>query len=224
MESQTVTLEHKTFVPINEYANREGISRRTANRYAKIGKIQTAKHKGRTMVIDKPIEPEPITPEKDNQESQTGQQSGQIELFGQQQWFELGKLTIRAKSRQTWQFLAIVAFVLFVGTLAMSGWFYLECQVALEQVTTAQARLTDKTDHLTATQQQIADSGNEIKELEAELVNKQDELNTAQAESVAAVGRLQEQIAELNTELVNIAKNVPDLSSRVIEPDPNTAK
>lgn len=214
MESQTVTLEHKQFVPIDEYANREGISRRTANRYAKIGKIQTAKHKGRTMVIDKPIEPEPIMPKKDNQESQTRQQSGQIELFGQQQWFELGKLTIRAKSRQTWQFLAITSFVLIVTILGLSGWLFLERQVKTERLDLAQTKIMLMTEQSGQSKIHIAD-----------LRNK---LQIQQAESIATVGRLQNQISELTDKLLfsldsGAAVITPGPGAAVIPPGPGAA-
>lgn len=210
MENQPVTLGHKTFVPINDYANREGISRRTANRYARIGKIQTVKYKGRTMVIDKPIEPEPITPKRDDQESQTRQQSGRIELFGQQQWFELGKLTIRAESRQTWQIFAITSFVLVAIILGLAGWLFLDRQIKTERLDSAQTKIMQMAEQSGQSKIQIADLQNSLK--------------IQQAESISTVGRLQNQIIELTDKLLELTKEIPDPETKIPltnQSDPN---
>ena len=50
-----MTAHNRPLLPIEQYANREGISVEEAEQCAKIGIIQLRKHRGQTYVIDLPV-------------------------------------------------------------------------------------------------------------------------------------------------------------------------
>lgn len=53
IESETILhAESELLLPIEEYAERHGISRRTVNRYVKSGRLESTKQRGRTIIID----------------------------------------------------------------------------------------------------------------------------------------------------------------------------
>lgn len=58
---QTLQLK-RPLVPIEEYVAREGISPSVVQEYRQLGIVQIRKHKGRTFVIDVPIDPYPAGP------------------------------------------------------------------------------------------------------------------------------------------------------------------
>jgi len=115
IESETVMhVEPELILPIDEYAARHGISRRTVSRYVKIGRLESAKQRGRTMIIDKPLKPA-------TQDTRQGQANidSQIVQFAQADWIRYGSLLTKSKSKTLWQTYAIVVtFLLFAFVLA----------------------------------------------------------------------------------------------------------
>lgn len=120
IESETVlTGEPELLLPIDEYATRHGISRRTVNRYVKSGRLDATKQHGRTIIIDKPLKPQ----SQDTRHVKPNIDS-QIVPFAQADWIRYGFLQARSKSKTIWQTYAIVLTVLFVALLMVSLWLF----------------------------------------------------------------------------------------------------
>ena len=120
IESETVlTGEPELILPIDEYATRHGISRRTVNRYVQKGRLESTKQRGRTMIIDKPLKPsaQDIRHVKPNMDSQ-------MVPFSPTELIRYGFLQAKAKSKTIWQTYAIVVTVLFVALLLVSLWLF----------------------------------------------------------------------------------------------------
>ena len=124
IESETVlTGEPELLIPIDEYASRHGISRRTVNRYVEKGRLESTKQRGRTMIIDKPLKPKAqdtqhVTPNTDSQ----------MVPFSPNDLIRFGILQYRSKSKAIWQTYAIIVTVLFVAALMASLWLYMQWQ------------------------------------------------------------------------------------------------
>ncbi len=120
VESETVlTGEPELLLPIDEYAARHGISRRTVNRYVKSGRLDSTKQRGRTIIIDKPLKPSShdsrhVKPNTDSQ----------LVMFAQADWIRYGYLKARSKSKAIWQAYAIVVTILFFAFVLTSLWLF----------------------------------------------------------------------------------------------------
>ena len=120
IESETVLHgEPELLLPIDEYALRHGVSRRTVNRYVKSGRLDSTKSHGRTMILDKPLKP----PVQDTRNVQANIDS-QLVPFAQADWIRFGMLQARSKSKAIWQAYAIVLTALFVALLLASLWLF----------------------------------------------------------------------------------------------------
>ena len=120
VKSETVLHgEPELLLPIDEYAKRQGVSRRTVNRYVQSGRLESTKQRGRTMIIDKPLKPksEDTRHVKPNIDSQ-------IVPFARADWIRYGMLQNRSKSKVIWQTYAIVVTVLFVALMLASLWLF----------------------------------------------------------------------------------------------------
>lgn len=120
IESETVLhAEPELLVPIGEYASRQGLSRRTIDRYARTGRLEKIRQHGQTYILDKPLKP---------QVQQTVMSDkvpdSQIVPLAQTDWIRLGFLQARAKSKTIWQTYAISLTVLFVALLLASLWLF----------------------------------------------------------------------------------------------------
>lgn len=114
--------------PIAEYAARHNISRRTVDRYVKCGRLETTKQHGRTMILDKPLKPQP---------SDTGQGRTDTDcqlVLSQTDWMHLGYLKARSKSKTIWQTYAIVLTILFVSLLLASLWLFTQWRFLTETI------------------------------------------------------------------------------------------
>ena len=120
IESETVlTGEPELILPIDEYATRHGISRRTVNRYVQKGRLESTKQRGRTMIIDKPLKPSA----RDTRHVKPNTDS-QMVPFSPTELIRYGFLQAKAKSKTIWQTYAIVVTVLFVALLLLSLWLF----------------------------------------------------------------------------------------------------
>ncbi|MCJ7805721.1 hypothetical protein MUP46_03715 [Patescibacteria group bacterium] len=127
IESQDVPpIEPDMLIPIDEYAVRHSVSRRTLDRYVQTGRLETEKRHGRTYVIDRPPKSHPF----ETRQARNGSDS-QLALFDRTQWIQLGYLKARARSKTVWQVYAIVLTVLCVALLLSSLWLYLQWQIVL---------------------------------------------------------------------------------------------
>lgn len=127
IESETVlTGEPELILPIDEYASRHGVSRRTVNRYVQSGRLDSTKQRGRTMIIDKPLKPQ----SQDTRHVKPNIDS-QIVQFAQADWIRYGSLLARSKSKTIWQTYAITLTVLFVSLLLASLWLFTQWRFLL---------------------------------------------------------------------------------------------
>lgn len=120
IQSETVLHgEPELLIPADEYASRHGICRRTVNRYVKSGRLDSAKQRGRTMIVDKPLKPKSMDTlfVKPNTDSQ-------IVPFAQADWIRFGFLQARSKSKTIWQTYAIALTVIFVSLLLLCLWLF----------------------------------------------------------------------------------------------------
>jgi len=120
----TLTDQPEILVPIEDYAARRNLSRRTVDRYVQTQRLETLKQHGRTYIRDMPLKPPPAP---------TGHvrnvTDSQIVLANRSDWIELGYLKARARSKTIWQAYAVTLTVLFVALLLVSLWLYLQWQI-----------------------------------------------------------------------------------------------
>jgi len=106
--------EPELLLPIDEYANRHDISRRTVDRYVKLGRLEATKKLGRTMIVDKPLKPF----DQDKRQGKSAVDS-QIVQFAYADLIRYGSLLTRSKAKTIWQIYAIVvSILLFAFVLA----------------------------------------------------------------------------------------------------------
>ena len=79
MDTLEIETNSKPLIPINEYASRKCISRRTAKRHAMLGRITTEKVKGKIMVVDLPTAQRRIEPPQKKQDRTLEIMMGQLE-------------------------------------------------------------------------------------------------------------------------------------------------
>ena len=122
LDSETILhTEHELLVPIAEYASREGLSRRTIDRYVEIGRLEKVKKHGQTYILDNPLKPqvkETVSSEK--------VPDSQIVPFSQADWIRYGCLQTRAKSKTLWQTYAIVVTILLFAFVLASVCLYMQ--------------------------------------------------------------------------------------------------
>lgn len=121
---------------IDDYARQEQVSRRTINRYVKVGRLQARKIKGRTFIVDMPIEPAIVqpasAPETQDRTDRTVQVPGTSHLAipVKNDWIAFGAAQAYAKSRHKWQVAFFVVAVLLIIVLVVGAgagvWFYQE--------------------------------------------------------------------------------------------------
>ena len=120
LDSETILhTEHELLVPIVEYASREGLSRRTIDRYVEIGRLEKVKKHGQTYILDNPLKPqvkETVSSEK--------VPDSQIVPFAQADWIRYGSLQTRAKAKTIWQTYAIVVTLLLFAFVLTSLWLF----------------------------------------------------------------------------------------------------
>ena len=120
IQSETVLhSEPDILVPIAEYAEREGLCRRTVDRYCRIGRLEKVKQHGQTYILDKPLKPPPNETVKSDKVPVS-----QIIPLSQTDWMHLGYLKAKSKSKTIWQTYAIALTVLFVALMLASLWLF----------------------------------------------------------------------------------------------------
>ncbi len=70
---------HKPLMPIDAYMAREGVSESVVEEYRQLGIVQIRRHKGKTYVIEIPLEPYPSEPEAAQQTARPGGEAGRAE-------------------------------------------------------------------------------------------------------------------------------------------------
>lgn len=188
---ETVRQDDESLIPIDDYAHKLGVSRRTVDRYARVGRIETKKHLGRTMVVDKPFKAAPF-----HEDSVRHEQTTELAPLVEKDWFNFGHALAQAKAKTKWQIACLTFVVLFVAvTLAASAggvWLHMAMQT--------------KTDQLTA-------AGEQANGLQNQLANMQTTLDSERI----TVGRLQAQIALLADQILELTDN---LQQQQVYPSP----
>lgn len=181
-EPETVRQDNECLIAIEDYAQKLGVSRRTVDRYARVGRIETKKHLGRTMVIDKPYTPAPFRADTVRPEQTT-----ELAPLVPQDWLHFGQALSQAKAKTRWQAACLIFAVLFVGvTLAASVggvWLHMSLQTKTDQLNTADERVSG---------------------LQTQLGNMQLALDNERV----TVGRLQGQIPQLADQILELTDNL----------------
>jgi hypothetical protein len=181
-EPETVRQDDECLIPIEDYAQKLGVSRRTVDRYARVGRIETKKHLGRTMVLDKPYKPAPFHADNIRTEQTT-----ELAPLVQSDWLNFGQALSQAKAKTKWQVACLTFAVLFAGvTLAASVggvWLHMSMQT--------------KTDQLNSANEQVSGLQTQLGNLQLTLDNER-----------VTVGRLQGQIAQLADQILELTDNL----------------
>lgn len=119
-------------VPIDEFARRQGMSKRKVNRYVKLGQVCTQKIEGKTFVVDSPLIQQ-VTPSENVQQTQDSpaenvqsKSAPETAQMTRMHWMHLGFMQAQAKSKTRWQNYAFVVTILFAAALMASFWLYLD--------------------------------------------------------------------------------------------------
>lgn len=214
-------------IPIEDYAQKIGVSRSTVDRYAQTGRIETKKQHGQTFVVDRPLV------EKD--------------------WFALGLVQAQAKAKTLWQIACLMFAALFVlavlagsvggvrlwadrvASAEMLTATQIQVADAGKQITSMQEQLTaERRDHTTRLESQrveyaaridgLATAGTQLtraaeqlKGLQAQLAaERQDhkaQLKSQQVSHAATVDQLHAGISKLASHVVELSKAVADLQT-----------
>ncbi len=122
IQSETVLHgEPELLFPIDEYAERHGVSRRTVDRYVQTGRLESKKQRGRTMILDKPLK----SPSQDMRQGQSDTDF-QIVPLAQADWIHFGYLKSRSKSKTIWQTYAIVVTILLFALTLVSVCLFMQ--------------------------------------------------------------------------------------------------
>lgn len=181
-EPETVRQDDECLIPIEDYAQKLGVSRRTVDRYARVGRIETKKHLGRTMVIDKPYKPAPFLADAVRPEQTT-----ELAPLVQNDWLNFGQALSQAKAKTKWQVACLTFAVLFVAVTLVASvggvWLHMSLQTKADEVNAA---------------------GEQVSGLQTQLANAQLALNNERV----TVGRLQGQIAQLADQILELTENL----------------
>ena len=140
METQRIEQKPERIIPIDDFARQQNISRRTIDRYIRIGKVNARKVKGKTFVVDSPIKPESRQSKNaqkmQSEITQTVQPEEMITKIAQMtkmDWTQFGILTARAKAKRIWQTVAIVSIVCLIAATVAAGWLFSDRQIQFER-------------------------------------------------------------------------------------------
>jgi coenzyme F420-reducing hydrogenase delta subunit len=153
----------RTLVPIDEFAAREGISRSAVEDWAKLGLVQTRRHKGKIFVVDVPPAPyDPCrTPDNCQQPNSRGSPP---------------------KSTTFWKTTAIVSAVCAFASILAGLWLYSDRQEILNRVTLAYEKFDKTNESLVLTKQRAEILQNHLDETKIERDQLRNQLIRSQAE------------------------------------------
>ncbi len=205
VETLTAETTGQDILPIEEYAANQGVSRRTVNRYAEQGRIETIRRNGRTFVIDRTPSEIPKETEHAKRVSRLDTESGHLAKTPDNYLFRLGELTALARTRQRWQVLAIVLLVMLVVALVVIagggayGFQHMQSQAVI--IEGAAAALASMEVSLAGAKQTASESTTTT--------------SRAILELTAAVGRLTGEISQLQSENARLTTVNARLTSRL---------
>lgn len=183
-------------LPIDEYSVKWRISRRTADRYVKNGRVQVVKKGGRTFCID--TEPEPAIDKPDRPDFADRPSDTSFDLPVKSDWIRFGIMTSQAKQANVFKALSVCLSFVLVGLVSVAVWWFI-----------LQDRRT------------IADSY-EIRDLKASLTRTEAALITAEragtdekARHAARVGGLESKIEELTKINIELATTNIELTTTI---------
>ena len=202
---ETPGQDNECLIPINEYGQRLGVSRRTLYRYAKVGRIKTKKHIGRTYVVDKPLKPAPVKTDIVRHD-----QTSELALPVEKDWFAFGMAKSQATARRKWQFACRTFVALFVVALIASVWLFQERQIQLGMIEGLQSQLNTAAVRGIATAAEVQELEQQLSmasvDLGAQQARHTTELEALRLSHAAAVGRLQDQIGTLTGQIVELSR------------------
>ena len=182
---ETVGQDNECLIPITDYAQRLGLSRRTVDRYAKVGRIETKKQLGRIYVVDKPLKPAPVKTDNVRHDK-----TSEFAPLVQSDWFDFGMVQAQAKAKTKWQ-IACLTFAVLFAVVVITGsaggvWLWTDRAAKANMLTAAQNQLTNAGEQFETLQDQLA-------------TERQDhitQLESLQTSYTATVGQLQETLTD----------------------------
>jgi archaellum component FlaC len=235
-ETEPILHLKRPLLPVDEYATRKGLSRKDVEEYRWMGLVQTRKHKGRTFVVDVPLNSYYSTPKAaaeskviDDAIEFTGTRTAaQPDLTIQKDVRRLGIPKAQAFSKRTWQIAALFSLAFLLVALFANLRLSMERKARQNRLDQAYAGiqsvyndLAQTKQHTEAAQDELADSRVELERLRNELdkyrtqaENTRDELaqtrqnfETIKRRYIKAIDQLNEKIQELTVRLTELTEN-----------------
>ena len=139
METQTIEQKPEGVIPIDDFARQQHVSRRTVDRYIRIGRVVARKLNGKTFVVDSPVKTEigqlKSTPKMEYSTTQTVQPEAitKTAQMTKMNWTQFGILAAQVKAKRTWQIVAIVSIVCLIAATGTAGWLFSSGQIQFER-------------------------------------------------------------------------------------------
>ncbi len=131
-----------------------------------------------------------------------------------------GILTAQARSKRTWQAVAVFSLACLSAALFANLWFYMNRQTQLDRLDRAYASIQKVYDDsiqadqkIGTLQSELANSRAEVETVRNELTRARQELETIQQRNIEAAARLNEQIQKLRAPLTELTKSPQTPSS-----------
>lgn len=131
-----------------------------------------------------------------------------------------GILTAQARSKRTWQAVAVFSLACLLLAIFANLWFYMNRQTQLDRLDRAYANIQKGYDDsiqadqkIGTLQSELANSRAEVETVRNELTRARQELETVQQRNIEAVARLNEQIQKLRAPLTERTKSPQTPSS-----------
>jgi len=230
---ETAGQGNEGLIPIKDYAERFGVSRRTVERYAKVGRIEIKKQLGRIYVVDNPPKPAPPSTE-----SVRLDEMSDLTPLVQKDWFDFGmaQAQAQAKAKTKWQ-IACLAFAVLLVAAVITGsgggvWLWKDRVAKANALTAVRRQLTDGAEQINALQGQLATERqdyatrlasqqagyaakiNVLTAAETQLATAAEQFNTLQDQ--LAIDR-QDYITQLDSQRASYAGTVEQLQDGIAE-------
>ncbi len=228
---ETAGQGNEGLIPIKDYAERFGVSRRTVERYAKVGRIEIKKQLGRIYVVDNPPKPAPPSTESVRLDEMSG-----LTPLVQKNWFDFGMAQAQGKAKTKWQ-IACLAFAVLLVAAVITGsaggvWLWKDGVAKADALTAVRRQLTDAAEQINALQGQLATERrdyatqfasqqagyvakiNVVTAAETQLATAAEQLNTLQDQ--LAIDR-QDYITQLESQRASYAATVGQLQDGIAE-------
>jgi hypothetical protein len=241
-ETNPILQLRRTLLPIDEYAARQGLSRRTVQQQVQSGIIQIRKYKGKTYVVDVPLSPHHHTPEElclmeedsemtastieqpaqstdaTHAETISGRTAGvksasQCTQIPFSDPLQPGILSTAKWTKRTRKVLAVASTACLLAVIMASFWLYTNQTIHGDRLDKAFATIRTVHYNSIQTSQQLAALHTNLAESTAELQSVRNELN----KTMAQVTGLQKELKRIKQGLETSGNEPPGSAPQVTE-------